>query len=535
MTESPNNGEQEIPPNILRVSFAALLIPVIATLALPDRVGSLSAILWLLALAPAFPFALYRGWRGVATSTGIGTAVLVGTLVVSLLIGRSAPPLLGWIVLAYLAIAAGIGKVAHSLHRQHADVQDLALTDNLTRLPNRRHARVFLENEFGAAERGHPLSVALFDLDGFKAFNDLHGHRAGDRALTRFGEILASTTRRMNLSSRFGGEEFLSILSGSEEAGAVAFAERVRESLESIRLSEGSLTVSAGIAAYHPSIGSPDELIAAADLALYRAKADGRNCVRVFGRPQDETDEDTSNGSAPDRAELGSRETVPAEEGDEKGEGEQSPSNAGPVDTSADGGSGLEAARSIMTALEARDAYKEGHGSCVAEYADVIARAAGLIPSTINPDSLRLACELHDIGEVAIPEEVLNKKGPLAREEFLQVQQHPMIGHRILEPLLTDEEILAAAKWHHERWDGSGYPEGLTADAIPPVARVVAISDALTAMTSPRAYRASLSWQTAVEQISGLGGSQFDPALIDRFRMALSELEDLATRLANGS
>ena len=188
-----------------------------------------------------------------------------------------------------------------------------------------------------------------------------------------------------------------------------------------------------------------------------------------------------------------------------------------------------------MTALEARDAYKEGHGSCVAEYADVIARAAGLIPSTINPDSLRLACELHDIGEVAIPEEVLNKKGPLAREEFLQVQQHPMIGHRILEPLLTDEEILAAAKWHHERWDGSGYPEGLTADAIPPVARVVAISDALTAMTSPRAYRASLSWQTAVEQISGLGGSQFDPALIDRFRMALSELEDLATRLANGS
>ena len=205
MTESPNNGEQEIPPNILRVSFAALLIPVIATLALPDRVGSLSAILWLLALAPAFPFALYRGWRGVATSTGIGTAVLVGTLVVSLLIGRSAPPLLGWIVLAYLAIASGIGKVAHSLHRQHANVQDLALTDNLTRLPNRRHARVFLENEFGAAERGHPLSVALFDLDGFKAFNDLHGHRAGDRALTRFGEILASTTRRMNLSSRFGG------------------------------------------------------------------------------------------------------------------------------------------------------------------------------------------------------------------------------------------------------------------------------------------------------------------------------------------
>ncbi|MSR23371.1 MAG: GGDEF domain-containing protein [Gemmatimonadetes bacterium] len=150
------------------------------------------------------------------------------------------------------------------LHRERADVEDLALTDILTHLPNRRHARVFLENEFGAAERGRLLSVVLFDLDSFKEYNDRYGHQAGDDGLRHFAEILASTARRMNLSSRFGGEEFLTVLAGSDEEGALVFAERVREALASLRLSSGSLTVSSGVATYHPSMRSPDELIAAA-------------------------------------------------------------------------------------------------------------------------------------------------------------------------------------------------------------------------------------------------------------------------------
>ena len=525
MIESPNNGGQSAPSRAVGISLAALLIPVVGTLALPERLNGLSAILWLAALAPTFPFAFHKGWRGVATSTAFSGAVLISTLVASTLMGREIPSLLTWIVVAYLAIAAGIGRVAHLLHRQHASVQDLALTDNLTRLPNRRHAKMFLENEFAAGKRGHLLSVVLFDLDGFKAFTDLHGHRAGDRALERFGEILASTTRQMNLSSRFGGEEFLSVPSGSDEAGALVFAERVRGALESVRLQQGTLTVSAGIASCHPSMRSSYELIAAADLALYRAKADGRNCVRIFGRPQDQSEEDRPgeevDGSSADRVTVVVR-TGPGEGAGRGSEEEIVRSSPLPDD-------GLAAARSIARAVELRDPHRADHISRVADYADTIARAAGMIPSPIDSDALRVACELHDVGEIGVSEEILTKKGPLTREEFLQVQQHPLIGGRILKPLLSDEVVLAATKWHHERWDGSGYPDGLAGEAIPPAARIVAIADALDAMTSPRAYRPALPWHLAVEQISGLGGSQFDPALIDRFRMALPELETLAT------
>jgi diguanylate cyclase (GGDEF)-like protein len=414
---------------------------------------------------------------------------------------------------AYLAIAAGVGRTSQLLHRQNADVQGQALTDNLTGLPNRRHARSFLEREFFAAKRGNLLSVVLFDLDGFKAFNDLHGHRAGDRALARCGEILTATTRRMNLSSRVGGEEFLSVLSGSSEEGAVVFAERVREALESVRLPQGSLTVSAGVASYHPSIPSSDELIAAADLALYRAKREGRNCVRVFGTPEPRSEGQEDRRRDPHR----SAAAPPTGDGVTTG-----PTRSEEHDPSVL----IEAARAMVRAVERRAVHKSGRSSRVAGFAEILAHAAGL---SIDSDALRVACELHDVGDIAVPSDVLAKKGPLTREELLQVQQHPVVGHRILQALAPDGEVLAAAKWHHERWDGSGYPEGLIGDTIPLAARVVAIADALDAMTSARPYRAPLPWQVAVEQISSLGGSQFDPALIERFRAILPELERLAS------
>jgi len=180
----------------------------------------------------------------------------------------------------------------------------------------------------------------------------------------------------------------------------------------------------------------------------------------------------------------------------------------------------------MVRAVERRAVHKSGRSSRVAGFAEILAHAAGL---SIDSDALRVACELHDVGDIAVPSDVLAKKGPLTREELLQVQQHPVVGHRILQALAPDGEVLAAAKWHHERWDGSGYPEGLIGDTIPLAARVVAIADALDAMTSARPYRAALPWQVAVEQISSLGGSQFDPALIERFRAILPELERLAS------
>lgn len=157
--------------------------------------------------------------------------------------------------------------------RLHEKVRLLSLTDPLTGLPNRRHMDMFLEKEFAAAERGRVLTVVIFDLDDFKQYNDAAGHQAGDAALQRFAAILAGRTRTMNLSARYGGDEFVTILSDTDADGARILVDRI---MESVRADEvmGRIGASAGIAAYRSGMLGPQDLIRAADEALYRAKAE---------------------------------------------------------------------------------------------------------------------------------------------------------------------------------------------------------------------------------------------------------------------
>ena len=273
-----------VPIRALLLSLGALSIPVLGALAIPDTLGEFGALLWLLALIPAFLLAFYRGWRGAATALAFGMATLSVTQVVALALGLTIPSTLVGVVIAYVGGALGIGWLAELLHQQRGAAQALAYTDNLTHLPNRRRVRIVLENEFAAAMRGRPLAVVLFDLDNFKEYNDHYGHAAGDEALKVFGGVLLETTRQMNISGRFGGEEFLSVLAESSSDGAMVFAERVRASLRAAGLGKGPLTVSAGVAAFHPGMKTPDELLAGADHALYRSKREGRDCVRLFGK-----------------------------------------------------------------------------------------------------------------------------------------------------------------------------------------------------------------------------------------------------------
>ena len=260
------------------------MVPAVAALLFSEVLGQYGPLLWMLLLIPAFLLAYYRGWKGAATALAAGMATLSTTQVVASWMGISVPDILLAVVVVYVAVTMGVGWLAERLHRDRHEMEGMALTDTLTELPNRRHALVFLENEFAAAQRGRILSAVIFDLDGFKSFNDRHGHPAGDEALRSFADILTQTTRRMNLSARFGGEEFLSILAGSDSEGAVRFADRVRNALASRALSGETLTVSGGVATFHASMNSPEELLAAADHALYQAKREGRNCIRLFGQ-----------------------------------------------------------------------------------------------------------------------------------------------------------------------------------------------------------------------------------------------------------
>lgn len=664
MPPHDERSSRRVPLRALGLSLAALAVPVAGALFFPAALGDYGALLWLLALVPAFLLAYYRGWRGVATALALGMATLSTTQVVATWMGRSVPDLLLGIVVAYLAISLGIGWLAEIFHRDIDEVEDLAFTDILTHLPNRRHARVFLENEFAAAERGRLLSIVLFDLDEFKPYNDSRGHAAGDEALRIFADILARTTRRMNLSARFGGEEFLSVLAGSDAEGALVFAERVRTALRAQKLGDGPLTVSAGVAAYHPGMRSPDEFLAAADHALYRAKREGRNCVRLYDSgAMDEAAPSTDAISGPDDAsaeypraaeDIGRTRPAPtllphqitvfgsgrrillvededqvrtliatylSREGFSVTECRDVPAGVRALreeydvvvtDIRLPGASGnelvaavksrwpasqvivitglqdaqvaaealnagadrylfkpfgmpelrahlvdalerreralaerterrllsheareraqqardavLKGARALVRAVEVRDPYTRGHSERVSDYARVIAEALDPDHALLDRDALRLACELHDVGKIGVPDAILNKEGRLTGEEFELVRRHPRTGRRILEPLLDDETILAVVSWHHERWDGGGYPDGLAGEAIPLAARVVGLADALDAMTSSRAYRRALPWDAVVEQVNELSGIQFDPGLVELLDRALPGL-----------
>lgn len=640
-----------VPRRALWLSLAALVAPVAAAFWAPESLARYASLLWLTALLPAFLLAFYRGWRGVATSLALGMATLSVTQAVSVWFGRPVPDLLLAVVIAYLVISLGIGWLAEQLHQEREEATDMAFTDLLTGLPNRRHASIFLRDEFAAAQRGRTVAVVMFDLDDFKGYNDTHGHSAGDEALRAFASVLRANTRRMNLAARYGGEEFLAILAGSNPRGAEIFANRVRAALEAESIGAPPLTVSAGVALYRDGVEDPEELLRDADAALYEAKRAGRNQVKVAGG----VDPDAPTSAAPAavstpspdtrtvRRSRGARTGVLVVEADPgtrailvdhlRGRGFEVDAadstalglqhlageyDALVTDIHLPGGSGhevvrtararwpriqilvvtaiqdariaadavnagadrylfkpfdlgqldehldemlrfresilasavdarplteeaqsrhrrsraevLRAARALVQAVEARDPYTRGHGRSVGELAVRLADLTPGLAVDFDRDLLRLACEFHDVGKIGVPDQILNKEGPLTPDEYVLVQGHPRTGRRILEPLRVADLVLDGVTWHHEWWDGSGYPDRLAGPDIPLVARLIALADVVDAMTRPRAFRPAMPWNAVVTHIRELRGRRFDPALVDVFSAHLPVFEEWVHR-----
>lgn len=197
-----------IPLRALGLSFMALFVPILTAVFFPEfSSGDTGLLIWLTALVPAFLLTYYRGWPGASLALAMGMAALAITQVALLLAGirLSNWSLLGGIVVVYIGISLGLGWLTELLHVQRRHAEKMALSDTLTGMPNRRHSVVFVEAAFAAAQRGIPLTVVLFDIDKFKVYNDTRGHPAGDQALQRVAAILLESTRRMNLSARWGG------------------------------------------------------------------------------------------------------------------------------------------------------------------------------------------------------------------------------------------------------------------------------------------------------------------------------------------
>jgi diguanylate cyclase (GGDEF)-like protein len=276
--------QRQLPLSVAILSTGALMVPLAGTLMLPDAAAENQLLLWLLALVPAFLLAYYRGWRGAATSLAFGMVALSLGQVRYAVLAREPQQWELYLGLtgSYILVSLAFGYLSEMLIRQREAAVELAVVDPLTSIPNRRMLELALDKAFAAARRGRPLAVVIFDLDRFDLFNRTYGRAAGDEALRIFARILDRHTRRMDTSARHGGEEFVSVLTGSGAAGGAVFAERILAEFAAAPLAGASfLTASAGIAGFDPGFVAAEDLLAAAGQALQRAKAEGRACLRI--------------------------------------------------------------------------------------------------------------------------------------------------------------------------------------------------------------------------------------------------------------
>ena len=295
---------------------------------------------------------------------------------------------------------------------------------------------------------------------------------------------IASRLRQGGESFRLGGDEFAVLLPGLDDIAAVSVARSIVERINALELEQvGEVTVSAGVATYPTQGIARDELIRLADSALYWAKEEGKNRARTYEPSTLELTELHQLAEGPDRAAR------------------------------------YRAAASLAKAVDARDAYTGSHSERVGDLAKQIARRLGLDEAQV--DLIRLAASLHDLGKLAIPEEILRKPGTLTDSERLVIERHPQIGYRMLESLGV-EPIADWVHHHHERWDGAGYPHGLSGEQIPLGARIIFVADAFDAMTSERVYRERVyTEREALDELERCAGTQFDPGIVDAFAAEL--------------
>jgi diguanylate cyclase (GGDEF)-like protein/putative nucleotidyltransferase with HDIG domain len=322
------------------------------------------------------------------------------------------------------------------------------------------------------------LSLAFIDLDNFKSYNDSKGHLAGDKLLAHIGNLIQEALRNIDSAFRYGGDEFAIIMPHTSAENSLTAIERIRNIIAEETSGRYLTTASIGIASW-PSDGlSVDHIIDAADSALYHAKRTGGNRSCLVSQMLPSTTEADQTKSAIEKESLN---TIYA----------------------------------LASTIEARDPYTYGHSQKVRTYAVALAEALGL-PST-KVAVVSHAALLHDIGKIGIYDEVLNKRGKLDPQEFELVKTHPQLSRTIVAHVISLTPCLQAIVQHHERWDGTGYPNNLKGEAISLEGRILSIADSFDAMTSKRPYHDPLSSKKAIQELKRCAGGQFDPNLVEAF------------------
>jgi diguanylate cyclase (GGDEF)-like protein/putative nucleotidyltransferase with HDIG domain len=363
----------------------------------------------------------------------------------------------------------------------YAEARDRAHVDQLTGLLNHGFFHERLDEEISRCSRfGDVFSVIFMDLDFFKTYNDAHGHLAGDEVLKQIAQCIRRSTRGMDIAFRYGGDEFAIILPQAPLDDAYKVAERIRRSVENEMDAKGiALTCSMGLASWPTDGVMREDILRAADAALYHSKKLGRNRISM----------------APEVVSSQSTEAAPDQEGES---------------------AILSTIQALAATVDAKDHSTYGHSAKTSKYATQLAKALGYSEDGIA--RIQAAALLHDIGKIRVSDTLLAKRGPLSDEDWEPIREHPKLGVSILKHVKGLNGCLAAIRYHHEHYDGSGYPAGLKGEEIPLDARILAVADAYDAMTSPRPYRDDKSTHDeAIEELKRCAGTHFDPEIVRVF------------------
>jgi len=358
-----------------------------------------------------------------------------------------------------LVLMAGMRAQRATLRLEGDEAREMARRDYLTGLGNRRRLMADLERLL-AADSTEPHVLALFDLDGFKAYNDSFGHAAGDNLLTRLAHRLDEGMAGRGSTYRMGGDEFCVLV---PDEGGIAHDSVARASI-ALTASGHGFSVACSFGAVHlpDEADSASEALRIADQRMYAQKSRGR--------------------------------------------------------TSA----GRQSTEVLLQVLSERDPALGAHLDDVAYLCEHVAAQLELSDEEITP--LLQAASLHDVGKAAIPDSILNKPGPLSDEEWDFMRRHTLVGQRILSAAPALSEAARLVRSSHEWWDGSGYPDGLAGEEIPLGARIISVCDAFDAMTSARPYRDAIEAAAALAELHRCASTQFDPAVVNAFGRVLFDI-----------
>ncbi len=406
------------------------------------------------------------------------------------------------------------GALHNALTFQKA--QEQAITDGLTGVKTHRFFMEALSAEWKRSTRaGRAFALVLMDLDRFKFVNDFYGHP--------------------DVVARYGGDEFVILMPETSMEQARQLASKLRSWVCADNLlREKNVSASFGIACYPLHGSSPQELIQVADASMYLSKHQGGNAVstadhfdpgeakkwkkdvleaylgvtlkRLFATGPEAFEEIYQ------RLKQFTESLAATEAGNGITVAPEVPEDAGPQALPQ---AVLDTVTSLAFAIDAKDHYTQGHSQKVSAYAALIAEAMEMSDAEI--DEIRLGAVLHDIGKVGIPEQILNKSGPLNPDEWETMKSHVIFGAKILEPLTPLARIREMVLHHHEYYDGSGYPDALRGEGIPLGARIVAVADAYDTITSDRTYKKGRPAEEALAELERCANAQFDVRIVEIF------------------